>query len=89
MYLQHILLKLRKRILKCTLNEYRVHWLSSNLPISIKITVTIRQLNCVYLHDSYNTKFVFMNYGRCMVVISGRIDAPLGKENTILKALGM
>ena len=41
MYQQHMLLKLRKPILKYTLNKYHVHWLSSfkhlNLPISIKI----------------------------------------------------
>ena len=28
-YQQHMLLKLRKRILKYTLNKYHVHWLSS------------------------------------------------------------
>ena len=44
MYQQYMLLKLRKPILKYTLNKYRVHWLSSfknlKLPIS-KIPVTI------------------------------------------------
>ena len=62
-----MLLKLRKPILKYTLNKYHVHWLSSfkhlKLPISIKIPVTIWQ------YDSYITKFDFMNYaGSCMVV---------------------
>ena len=41
----NMLLKLRKPILKYTLNKYHVHWLFSfkqlNLPISIKIPVTI------------------------------------------------
>ena len=46
-YQQHVLLKLRKPILKYTLNKYHAHWLSSfkhlNLPIRIKIPVTIWQ----------------------------------------------
>ena len=45
MYQQHMLLKLRKPILKYTLNKYHVDWLSSfkhlKQPISIKIPVTI------------------------------------------------
>ena len=45
MYQQHMLLKLRKPVLKYTLNKYHVHWLSSfkhlKLAISIKIPVTI------------------------------------------------
>ena len=56
---QHMLLKLRKPILKYTLNKYHVHWLSPfkhlKLQTSIKIPVTI----C--LHDSYIAKFDFMN----------------------------
>ena len=47
-------------------NKYHVHRLSSfkhlKLPISIKIPVTIYIANCLYLHDSYITKFDFMNY---------------------------
>ena len=47
MYQQHMLLKLKKPILKYTLNKYHVHWLSSfkhlKLPIGIKIPVTILQ----------------------------------------------
>ena len=68
MYQQHILLKLRKPILKYTLNKdmYHVHWLSFfkylNLPISIKIPVTL------YLHDSYITNFDFMNYAFAKLV---------------------
>ena len=42
---QHMLLKLRKPILKYTLSKYHVHWLSSfkhlKLPTSIKILVTL------------------------------------------------
>ena len=53
MYQQHILLKLRKPILKYTLNKYHVHWLTSfknlNLPISIKIPVTIWQIVYIYM----------------------------------------
>ena len=48
MYQQHMLLKLRKLILKFTLYKYHVHWLSSfqhpKLPINIKIPVTIWQI---------------------------------------------
>ena len=48
-----MLLKLRKPILKFTLNKYHVHWLSSfkhlNLPISIKILVTIWQIVYIYM----------------------------------------
>ena len=64
-YQQHILLKLRKPILKYTLNKYQVHWLSSfkhlKLPISIKIPVTIWQIVYMLLHDSYITKFCLNN----------------------------
>ena len=53
MYQQRLLLKLRKPILKYTLNKYNVHWLSSfkhlKLPISIKIPVTIWQMVYIYL----------------------------------------
>ena len=55
-------------ILKYTLNKYHVHWLSSfkhlKLPISNKIPVTI------YLHDSYMTKFDFMNYAFAKLVVA-------------------
>ena len=33
------------------------------LPISFKIA------NCLYLHDSYNTKFDFMNYAFAKLVV--------------------
>ena len=68
MYQLHMLLKLRKPILKYTLNKYHVRWLSSfkqlNLPISIKIP------NCFYLHDSYITKFDFINYAFAKLVVA-------------------
>ena len=66
-YQQHMLLKLRKPILKYTLNKYQVHWLSSfkhlQLPISIKIPVTIWQIAYIYMTA------ISMNYALCMVVI--------------------
>ena len=50
---QHMLLELRKPILKYTLNKYHVRWLSSfkhlKLPISIKIPVTIWQIVYIYM----------------------------------------
>ena len=52
-YQQHTLLKLRKLILKYTLNKDHVRWLSSfkhlKLPISIKIPVTIWQIVYIYM----------------------------------------
>ena len=63
-----MLLKLRKPILKYTLNKYHIHWFSSfkhlKLPISIKIPVTI------YLHDSYITNFEFMSYAFAKLVVA-------------------
>ena len=60
MYQQHMLLKLRKPILKYTLNKYHVHWLSSfkhlKLPISIKIPVTLWQIVYIYM-TAIITKF--------------------------------
>ena len=40
-----------------------------NLPISIKIPVTI-SANCLYLHDSYITKFNFMNIAFAKLVLA-------------------
>ena len=69
MYQQHILLKLRKPILKYTQNKYHVRWLSSfkhlKLPISIKITDEL-----LYLHDSYITKFDFVNYAFAKLILA-------------------
>ena len=54
--------------MKYTLNKYHVHWLSSfkhlNLPISIKMA------NYLYLHDSYITKFDFMNDAFAKLVLA-------------------
>ena len=51
-----------------TLNKYHVRWLPSfkhlKLPISIKIP------NCLYLHDSYITRFDFMNYAFAKLVVA-------------------
>ena len=48
-----MLMKLRKPILKYTLNKYHVHWLFSfkhlKLPISIKIPVTFWQIVYIYM----------------------------------------
>ena len=69
MYQQHMLLKLRKPILKYTLKKYLVHWLFSfkhlKLPISIKIPVTIWQI--VYLRnefDIWNANGIMIEYFR-------------------------
>ena len=66
-YQQHMLLKLRKHILKYTLTKYHVHWLSSfkhlKLPISIKylslygkLFIFIWQL---YYHQIWNHELCF------------------------------
>ena len=68
MYQQHMLLKLRKPILKYTLNKYHVHWLSSFKHLKLPIS-TYKMANCIYFHDSYITKFDFTNYACCMVVL--------------------
>ena len=39
-----------------------------HLPISIKIPVTMA--NCLYLHDSENTKFDFMTYAFAQLVVA-------------------
>ena len=66
----NMLLKLRKPIFKYTLNKYHVHWFSSfkhlKLPISFKLPVII----CLYLHDSYITKFDFMIYAFDKLVVA-------------------
>ena len=75
MYQQHMLLKLRKPVLKYALNKYHVHWLSSlkhiQLPISIKIPVTIWNI------VSYITKFDFMNYAFAKLVVAWWLKASL------------
>ena len=68
MYLQHMLLKLRSPILKCTLNKYHVHWLSSLK--HLKQQNSIKMTNCLYLHGSYITKFDFMNYAFAKLVVA-------------------
>ena len=69
---QHTLLKLRKPILKYTLNKYYVHWLSSfkhlKPPISIKIPVTIWQIDYIYM-TAISPNYAFaLKAGSCMVV---------------------
>ena len=68
MYQQHMLLLLRKPILKYTLNKYHVHWLSSfkhlQLPISIKIPVTIWQIVYIYMTA------IALNYAFAKLVVA-------------------
>ena len=69
MYQQHMLLKLRKHILKYTLNcsIMSIGFASFkhlNLPISTKIA------NCLYLHGSFFTKFDFMNYAFAKLLLA-------------------
>ena len=73
MYQQNMLLKLRIPILKYTLNKYLVHWLSSfkhlDLPISIKIPVTIWQIVYFYM-TAISPIFDFMNYAFANLVVA-------------------
>ena len=68
MYEQRMLLKLRKPILKYTLNNYHVHWLSSFK--HLKLPISIKMANCLYLHDIYITKFDFVNYAFAKLVVA-------------------
>ena len=68
MYQQHMLLKLRKPFLKYTLNKYHVHWLSSFK--HLKLLISIKMANCLCLHDSYISKFDFMNYAFAKLVVA-------------------
>ena len=70
MYQQHMLVKLRKPILKYTLNKYHVHWLSSFKHLKLRISIKIHMVNCLYLHDSCITKFDFMNYAFAKLVVA-------------------
>ena len=47
--------EIKKPILKYILNKYHVHWLSSFN--HLKLSISIEIANCLYLHDSYITKF--------------------------------
>ena len=73
MYQQHMLLKLRKPILKYTLNKYHVHGFPllniSNCQSVLK-NLSIYIANCLYLHDSYIAKFDFMNYAFVKLVVA-------------------
>ena len=67
-----MLLKLRKHILKYTLNRFHVHWLSFlrhlKLPISIKIPVSIWQI--VYICMTAIPPDDFMNYAFAKLVVA-------------------
>ena len=70
MYQQHILLKLRKPVLKYTINQYHVHLLSSFKRLNLPNTFHY-MADCLYLHDSYITKFDFMKYALAKLVVHG------------------
>ena len=63
-YLQHMLLKIRKTILKFTfipsiMSIVFAPFKHLKLPIGIKMPVTTA---CLCLHDSYSSELEFMNY---------------------------
>ena len=60
MYLQHMLLKFENLHYPSIMYIIFASSKHPELPISIKIPVTIA--NCLYLHNSYIAKFEFMNY---------------------------
>ena len=70
MYLQHLLLKIRKTVLKftsipSTMSIVFASFKHLELPISIKIShICHYTANCLLynLHDSYISKFELMNY---------------------------
>ena len=59
------IIEIKETYFEIYIKKYHVHWLSSykhlKLPISIKIPFHY-VANCLYLHDSFITKFEFMNY---------------------------
>ena len=57
MYLQHMLLKIKKTTWNLHLSIVFASFKHPKLPISIKIPVVL-----LYLHDRYISKFEFMNY---------------------------
>ena len=72
MYQQHMLLKIRKPILKYTLNKNHVHWLSSfkHLKLPFRKDTCHYMANCLLLHESYITKFDFMKYAFAKLVVA-------------------
>ena len=66
MYLQYTLLKIRKKsIWKFTFSKYHVHclYLFQTSQTANQYQNTCHYMaNCLYLHDSYITKFDFVNY---------------------------
>ena len=69
MYQQHMLLKLINLFLKYTFNKYHVHWPSSFKQLKMPNTCHY-MANCLYLQDSYKTKFDFMNYAFAKLVVA-------------------
>ena len=71
-YLQHMLLKLMEPILKYTFIKNHVHYLCLfkhlNLPISIKIPVTIWQIVYIYM-TAISPKFDFKIYAFAKLVV--------------------
>ena len=73
MYQQHMLLKLRKPFLKDTFIKNHVHSLCL-----FKISQSAYEylntchymVNCLYLHDSYTTRFDSMNYAFAKLVVA-------------------
>ena len=68
MYLQHILLKIRRKLFgnlhfPSIMSIVFTSFKHPKLPISIKNPVTLLQIvYTFYLHDRYISKFEFMNY---------------------------
>ena len=54
-------------ILKYTLNKYQIHWLSFK---RLKLPISFKMANCLYLHGSYATKFDFMNYAFAKLIVA-------------------
>ena len=80
MYQQHMSLKLRKPILKYTLNKYHIYWLfflkHLNLSISIKIPVTLLQIVYIYMPS----KSPNVNYAFAKLVVAWLYDSNLSAQ---------
>ena len=76
-YLQHMLLKIRKKtIWKFTFSKYHVNRLYLFLTSQTAIQYLIfchSTAKCLYLHDSYISKFKFMNFIFANLLVGGCI----------------
>ena len=60
--------EIKETYLRYTLNKYHAHWLSSFK--HLKLTISIKMTNYLYLHGSYITKFDYVKYAFTKLVVA-------------------